>query len=114
MILALTGGSQVLCIGRSLQMDESGNVLSTDVTQPFGPRICADAVKDEFATLDQVNTVASKIAFDATTGVVKAPQSATGYQTGELYTTELKSGVDARVVRPCRLTTTHPTKARTS
>jgi RHS repeat-associated protein len=74
-------------------------VVSSDVTQPFGPRICADAVKDEFTTLDRVNTVASTIAFDATNGVVKAPHGANGYQTGELYTTELQPGVDARVVK---------------
>jgi RHS repeat-associated protein len=82
-----------------LQTDDSGNVVSSDVTQPFGPRICADAVKDEFATLDRVNTVASTIAFDATNGVVKTPHGANGYQTGELYTTELKPGVAARVVK---------------
>jgi RHS repeat-associated protein len=82
-----------------LQTDDSGNVVSSDVTQPFGPRICADAVKDEFTTLDRVNTVASTIAFDATNGVVKAPHGANGYQTGELYTTELQPGVDARVVK---------------
>jgi RHS repeat-associated protein len=82
-----------------LQTDDSGNVVSSDVTQPFGPRICADAVKDEFTTLDRVNTAASTIAFDATNGVVKAPHGANGYQTGELYTTELKPGIDARVVK---------------
>jgi hypothetical protein len=82
-----------------LQTDDSDNVVSSDVTQPFGPRICADAIKDEFATLDGVNTAASKIAFDATNGVIKAPKVASGYQTGELYTTELKSGVAARVVK---------------
>jgi RHS repeat-associated protein len=46
-----------------------------------------------------VYTVASTIAFDATNGVVKAPHGANGYQTGELYTTELQPGVDARVVK---------------
>jgi RHS repeat-associated protein len=46
-----------------------------------------------------VNTAISKIVFDATNGVVKAPHGANGYQTGELYTTELKPGVAARVVK---------------
>jgi RHS repeat-associated protein len=74
-------------------------VVSSDITKPFGPRICADAIKDEFTTLDGVNTVASTVVFDTTNGVVKAPHGANGYQTGELYTTELKSGVDVRVVK---------------
>jgi RHS repeat-associated protein len=82
-----------------LQTDDSGNVVSSDVTQPFGPRICADAIKDEFATLDGVNTAASKIAFDATNGAIRAPSGTNGYQTGELYTTELQPGVAARVVK---------------
>jgi hypothetical protein len=34
-----------------LQTDDSGNVVGSDVTQPFGPRICAAAVKDELTTL---------------------------------------------------------------
>jgi RHS repeat-associated protein len=82
-----------------LQTDDSGNVVSSDVTQPFGPRICAAAVKDELTTADGVNTVASTAVIDTTNGVVKAPHGENGYQTGELYTTELKPGVDARVVK---------------
>jgi RHS repeat-associated protein len=82
-----------------LQTDDDGNVVGADVTQPFGPRICAAAVKDEFATLDAVDTTASKIDFDAISGVVKAPGGANGYQTGELYTTELQSDVAARVIK---------------
>jgi RHS repeat-associated protein len=82
-----------------LQTDGSGNVVSSDVTQPFGPRICADAIKDEFTTLDGVNTVASTVVFDTTNGVVKAPHGANGYQTGELYTIEFKPGVAVRVVK---------------
>lgn len=56
-----------------LQTDDTGNVLSTDVTKPFGPRICSEAIKDDFATLDSVNVSKSRIIHDAATGVIHAP-----------------------------------------
>ncbi|NLW46759.1 MAG: hypothetical protein GXY86_05440 [Firmicutes bacterium] len=56
-----------------LQTDDNGKVLSTDVTKPFGPRICSEAIKDDFTTLDSVNVKKSKIVHDAVTGVIQAP-----------------------------------------
>lgn len=56
-----------------LQTDENGNVLSMDVTKPFGPRVCDAVLRETFDTLDKVNVSGSKMLHDAETGVIKAP-----------------------------------------
>lgn len=56
-----------------LQTNDTGQVISTDVTQPFGPKLCDFVLKDDFATLDKVNTSRSKITFDPENGKILSP-----------------------------------------